>query len=302
MISSSRSLTRVLALRSRLTTAGLCWTITSMAACTARQVPVRPAVMSDSASVKPHSDSLKAVPIHINIYYPGIQRYDYRLDVVIKSIAGDSIPRVDSSQIRAVLTTSFRMPVEGMLEAHVEVDSAMAIVLGHAGTTHALPSQSFAFKISPTTGQVLQQSDVVGHDADSCSDQASNSSFHGTELLPIIHPGARVWTDSSVVRECRGSVRLMFSRTMHYQLAEFSGPLWQLVRVTEARVTGSGSQWSQPVEVSGKGSSVDTFFISQSPPRLQRLSGTSQLEIGFQSQLRSQRFVQAITVLAVVRP
>lgn len=302
MNKSSCNVTRVAALRCCLTIAGFCGTITVVAGCTGRRTSVRPAVVSDSTSVKLHSDSLKVVPIDINIYQPGIQRYDYRLDAVVKSIAGDSIPRVDSSQITAVLTTSFQMPVQGMLEAHIEVDSAMVVVQGHAATVHALPSQSFRFKINPTTGQVLQRGGVVGYDSALCSNLASNSSFHGTELLPRIKPGARTWTDSSVVRECRDSVIFVFSRTMHYQVSEPVGPVRQLIRLTEARVTASGSQWSQPVDVSGKGSSVDTFFISQSPPRLQRLSGTSQLEIGFQSQLRSQRFVQAIRVSAVMHP
>jgi len=287
----------------RLTTAAFLFTATTTASCTGRQPRVEAAIISDSTSAKLQSDSVSnVVPVDINIYRPGVHHYDYRLNAIVQSTAGDSTPRVDSSETIAVLTTSFQMPVRGALEARIQVDSATTIIRAHVTTTYVSPSQSFVFKITPTTGQVLQESDLVRPDPSSCSERATESPFHGTELLPRIQPGVKAWTDSSGVRECRGSILLVFSRTMHYKLGEPSSTGQQLVRVTDALVTGSGAQWNQPVRVSGKGTSVDTFFISQSPPQLQRLSGTSLLEMAFQSQLRSQRFIQATMVSAMIRP
>jgi hypothetical protein len=78
--------------------------------------------------------------------------------------------------------------------------------------------------------------------------------------------------------------------------------LAQIVRTTEVLITGSGSQWQQPVEASGHGTAVDTLMISISRSRLQSISGFTQLEMSFKSALRSQRFTQTTTTQIIARP
>jgi hypothetical protein len=264
--------------------------------------PSRPSVSVVSSSV----DSSATPPMSaLSVYQPGNLRYDYRLHTVVQATAGDTTPRTDSSQVTAVFTETFLAPIRGEIEARVHVDSVVIVSLNSTLPAQALPEHVFTLRINATTGQqtFIAKLPSVRQRGDSCSDKEFTSPFQGSELLPTIRPGIHSWADSSVSSQCFGGVSLEFRRKVSYQeLGPISMPLG-IVRVTEAVVSGHGSQWGQPVEIAGNGTSIDTLSLAPPsvPARIQRLTRTTRLVLSFQSTYRSQQFLQLTTATAILR-
>jgi hypothetical protein len=141
---------------------------------------------------------------------------------------------------------------------------------------------------------------VVNPDFQLCHQESSNQLFRGDEVTPAI--GSRTlqsqnWIDTSLFSGCRGGIPLRITRIAEYRATSptaqnlDTGTI-QIIRTSDVLITGSGSQWQQPVQVSGHGSSVDTLKLRQLPLRLFSITGNSHLEIDFRSLFRTQHFIQ----------
>jgi hypothetical protein len=260
---------------------------------TSRAGPVSP--NAPIREVRSDSSALTTV-LHTSIYQPGNQRFDVQLKSTVQSTTGDSIPRVDSSWLTAVISAQYFLTGDqkSSIRANVEADSIKLVssTVGASGKT--LPRELFTVSVDTTNGR-----GSVIPSREECSD-SSNSLFHGDEVTPVVGVQSftlQRWTDSSSYALCRGGILLRAIRISVYQQDSIStrrssDTLIQIIRTTEIQFVGSGSQFLQPVQATGYGRSVDTLVIQQEPLRLSRISGTANLELEFQSPLRHQRFTQ----------
>jgi hypothetical protein len=277
-----------------------------ISACTAQKPQIVSTPIPSGPNAQSRSDSL-GTPVRsaLMIYQPGDVQYSVQMKSIVRVVMGDSIPRVDSSHLTAVLSAKYlAVPQSRFVRATVVADSvALSTYAGGAGTT-TLPNQSYSMDVDPTSGRV-----TVARSVSSCSQDGIEGPFHGDEVVPTVpsNSAMQFWADTTNYSACRGGVALRFTRVSNYQrdtvtVGTAVEVLARIVRTTEVLIAGSGSQWQQPVEASGHGTAVDTLVISVSRSRLQSISGSGQLEMNFKSALRSQRFTQATTTQIMARP
>jgi hypothetical protein len=218
---------------------------------------------------------------------------------------GDSIPRVDSSRLTAMLSAKYSLvPQSRFIHGVVTTDSVTLWAFTNAGTPAViLPNQSYSMDIDPLLGKI-----AVGRTTQACTQENNDGPFHGDEITPAIpSSSAQLWADSSTYSVCRGGVLLRFARVASYRrdtvsASQISDSLARVFRVVDLVVAGTGSQWQQVVEATGHGTSVDTLMIYTRRLQLQSISGTSRLELSFKSPLRLQHFVQTTTTRITARP
>jgi hypothetical protein len=240
-----------------------------------------------------------------SIYQPGDVRYTLQLKSVVQTTMGDSIPRVDSSRLTAILSAKYSLaPQSHFVHGVVTTDSVTLSTFANAGApTVVLPNRSYSVDIDPLAGKI-----TVGHTTQPCTQESDDGPFHGDEITPLIpSTGARLWADSSTYSACRGGVLFRFARVASYRRDTVSAPLVsdslaRVVRAVDLVVVGTGSQWQQAVEATGHGTSVDTLMIHTRRLQLQSVSGTGRLELSFKSALRLQHFVQTTTTRITAQP
>ena len=273
-----------------------CWMLT---ACVSHQTspPRETAPTQTPAAVTP--DTARSTISLLQIYEPGILRYQVELRSVVEPIVGDSIHHADSTRTRATIVVQLNQSSDkNTITAGIQIDS----ISSQSSSNVAIPrvSQLMSFRINSKTGQVAKEKESALHSE--CADTASSTTlFSGTEVLPVIGPlRTTVWTDSSQTQNCRGHVRVSLSRIANYTTLKQDSLDTQILRVTHVGLTGTGSQWNQSVEVTGQGIATDTLVLVRS--RLIRISGNSQLKIDFHSSLRNQQYMQSITTKIELQP
>jgi hypothetical protein len=260
------------------------------AACATRSAP------------SPHADSRLATPesplvkhsgsfVMPSIFQHGAAVYDLNLTSTIEITAGDSLPRSDSSHIRAMLSAFFTPLTDKLTRADVRVDSVQMLTSGSKsefpGVVH-----TYEITVGPDRSISLDRSHVLA----SCTFEQPTT-FTGEEILPILPPSIplpQFWTDTARFELCRGGIRLGVTRIANYRYEpRVSSPdsaLTHIVRTTHATFQGYGTQWQQHVEASGTATTVDTLILNA--VRLASISGETHLRLLFRSQFRVQEFRQ----------
>jgi hypothetical protein len=242
---------------------------------------------------------------NVSIYQPGNARYTLQLKSVVQTTMGDSIPRVDSSRVTAVLSARYSLvPQSRFVRGVMMTDSVTLWTFTSIGTPAVvLPNQSYSMDIDPLAGKI-----VVGHIVQACTQQNDDGLFRGDEITPSIpSSGVQLWADSSTYSVCRGGVLFRFARVASYRRDTVSVPqagdsLARVFRAVDLVAVGTGSQWQQAIEATGHGTSVDTLIIHTKRMQLQSISGTGRLELSFKSALRLQHFVQTTTTRITAQP
>lgn len=237
----------------------------------------------------------------LSIYEPGRLTYEYQADAVVQSIAGDSIPRSDSTRIQAKVVAIFTGDTGIVRAAEILIDSALVTTITANSTTQTatLRPQRYSAAIDSRTGRIV--SDSRDH-VETCSVETVTPLLAGDEVLPVVPSLAltkQAWADTSQYRICRGGVLLSVRRTTRSRVEDLSRQFPStaaqhvyIVRTSEIVLEGQGLQWQQAVQASGTGTSSDTLVLNLDRTRLESLSGHSRIELGFQSTTRTQRFLQ----------
>jgi len=232
-------------------------------------------------------------------YQPGEVRYDVQVLSIVQALGGDSTHHADSSRVSGSLAATFiDGPGRNAATAYVQADS-LSLTAG-SGTSVPIPTSGrFIFTIDMRTGQVRSS----GRDTAQDCPQASPESppFYGREVIPAILPEVDTWNDTLQTSACRGGALLSIRRIASYKRAQSANPAPQLLRSTQFRITGSGYQWGQKIEVSGEGTATDTLQLGGVPLRLQDVHGSSQATLIFRAPLRIQEFTQATTTRITLR-
>lgn len=251
-----------------------------------------PGVVHKPATEKIAQDSVSSSSPTGLIYLPGQIRYSIQVSSAIQVVAGDSVQRIDSTQIRGNLQVVFtKAPTRDQVVAEVQNDS-MLFTVG-AGTSIATASGPLsAFEIDLRTGRITPNESQRTMLCD--PDRHQRSIFSGREVLPSMQPRiVSTWVDTSATTVCRDSVVLVLTRVASYTRLQISDTAQQLiVRLTRVTVSGRGHQWGQKVDVSGNGTATDTLRLDGSPLRLQESTGNSHLRLQFRAPLKVQEFTQ----------
>lgn len=276
-----------------------------LCACATQRPRTETPVSTNPSPVKSQDSTHISKLDDASIYQPGDVRYTFQLKSVVQTTMGDSIPRIDSSRLTAVLSTKYSLvPQSRFVRGVMTTDSATLWTFTNAGAPAVvLPNQSYSMDIDPLVGKI-----TVAHTSQACTQENDDGPFHGDEITPSIpSSGAQLWADSSTYSVCRGSVLFRFARVASYRRDTASAPqgsdsLARVFRAVDLVVVGTGSQWQQAVEATGHGTSVDTLMIHTRRLQLQSVSGTGRLELSFKSALRLQHFVQTTTTRITARP
>lgn len=219
---------------------------------------------------------------------------------MIESLAGDSVPRVDSVQTTAIILLRYQ-PVlgAGAITGSIASDSIQVTFPGRQLTsqpTQSWPNDERALSIDQRTGHVT----VEHQRTTTCTQETREFSRVGEELVlavPNTVPNVDSWVDTVSRELCRGGVMLQVRQTNQYQLLKLvdtqpTATIYKIVRSTRSQLAGSGLQWQQPVEATGQATGIDTLTIDPATLRVTRITANSKLEIGFRSRFRDQRFLQ----------
>ena len=247
--------------------------------------PVPEAGVSDSAN-------LRSSPLFI--YQPGELRYRLQVSSTIQLISGDSVNRIDSTRVTGNLNVRFSS-VAGRDQVTVEVQSDSALLTVAGGTSVPMVSgPPFVFVIDPRNSRITATE--VTQNPPCIRESNQQSPFSGREVLPNIQPQFRsTWADTTTTTTCRDGVLLFLTRVASYARLQSPDSTYRFLRSTQVAVTGSGVQWEQRVNVSGKGSATDTLYLSGLPTRLRESSGSSHLQLQFRTPLKTQEFIQNTT-------
>ena len=279
---------------------------------------VRQVVPSEEASpagipTSRSSDSAAAIlSPFAALYAPGTVHYRYEATSVTQSIAGDSIPRTDSVRVLAVLSATFQAGSSPQLTQVVtHADSIQLTSTSNVGAMGARvelnrrDTQQDTLEIDRITRRARPKRHMQ-----SCTQETIDPIFRGDEIIPAIPervPVSRTWVDTLTRQICRGGIPLRITQIARYEVAPRGGAdsaaSYRIIRVTETQVSGTGMQWQQSVEASGRGAATDTLTIAQyGSPRLQHVVTTARTEIGFRSPRRNQQFIQTVTTQIMMRP
>lgn len=253
-----------------------------------------------TALTKGVPDSAVASPLSA-LYAPGTVQYVYGATSIVQSVSGDSVPRIDSTRVTANLSATFQAdPAGKLVRAITRADSIdITIVPNVAGTRARMAGnqveQQDTLEFDRGTGRIRLDRPV----GQVCGQETTAPFFRGDELMPALphrmNPG--VWTDTTVRQVCRAGVALQLTQIARYQLlpqiATDSVADYRIVRITESRIAGTGTQWQQPVEVLGRGAATDTFVVGRQDMRLRQAAMSARVEIEFRSERRQQRFIQS---------
>jgi hypothetical protein len=262
-------------------------------------------VFTNPSSIK-SQDSVHTSKLEdASIYQSDDVRYTFQLKSIVQTTMGDSIPRVDSSRLTAVLSTKYSVvPQSRFVHGVMTTDSVTLWTFTSASAPAVvLPNQSYSLDIDPLAGKI-----VVNHTTQACMQGNDDGPFHGDEITPSIPSSStQFWADSSTYSVCRGGVSFRFARVASYRRDTVSAlqvgdSLTRVFRAVDLVVVGTGAQWQQAIEATGHGRSVDTLVIHTKRSQLQSVSGTSRLELSFKSALRLQHFVQTTTTRITARP
>jgi len=288
--------------RSPHTRAGCC-VLLALSGCV--QPPSQtPTVVNPSVQTPDNTDSTTRMADNaLDIYRPGIVRYDYRLMSTIQSIAGDSIPRTDTTRITAILTGTFNgNGTQQVIDATVKADSILVLTQSLAGPVSSIQTQFVPLRIDRTTGRIVSPRATITE----CTQETVDFVFRGDEIIPALHrngSAAQSWADTTISEVCRGGIRLQLTRIARYRVEASQGLALSIIvlRVSDVHVAGNGLQWQQPVQAFGDGTAIDTLAVAGNPARVQRISGVSRVSLEFQSSMRTQRFLQTSTASALMR-
>jgi hypothetical protein len=285
-----------------------CFVVT---ACARRPVAtVEPSTRVSDVLKASQDSTTVAGTLSTQLFRPGVVRYIYRGLSTVQSISGDSIPRTDSIRISALLTTAFLEPVTRQtMRAVSRVDSLQVATLPNAFVPLVPPVQARAepddtLEIERTTGRIR-----LMRPRTACSQATREPLLRGDEVIPVVPQRAsmlRSWVDTTIRQLCRGGVTLRVTHAARYRLAEDnqSGPDLdqRIVREVESQIAGVGTQWEQPVEATGRATTLDTLSITNTTGRLHTVHSHSRTEIEFRSSQRAQKFVQTTTVQIMIQP
>jgi hypothetical protein len=271
--------------------------------------PQRPSVVSTPASTSssaPRSVDSVLAPTgsSYGIYQPHDAGYTFRLKSVIQTATEDSIPRVDSSRLTAILSLKYSPVSQSrFIRGAMTTDSvALSTFAPLSAPTVILPNQSYSIDIDPLNGRT-----TVNGSRQACTQEGVDGPFRGDEVTPAIPlSSTQTWTDTSTFTACRGGVLLHFTRISSYRRdaalnSTMGDSVTRVFRAVDLTLTGAGTQWQQVVEATGHGVSVDTLWIRSTPPQLQAISSAARLELFFKSALRSQHFVQTTTTRIIAQ-
>lgn len=223
-------------------------------------------------------------------FKPGTIKYDYRTSSVVRVTAGDSVSRIDSISVTALVSVVLTNQQPGeIVRGVINIDS-IALQFGST-LPRLLRSQHDTVLIHIIPGRITRQ--LGFHSA--CSIDAEEAIISITDVFPSLPIQLKnsVWADTTQRETCRGGTHLQVYQIAHYQVDSASAAPRRLVRTTTGVFSGRGLQWNQAVEVSGQSSSVDTLLVDPTTERLSQLSGTIQLELDFRSKFRTQHFAQS---------
>jgi hypothetical protein len=236
-------------------------------------------------------DSSTVVRASTSPFTAGHLNYDFRTFSVARALARDSAHRADSTLVAGMLTaTLVAGPTANTILARVRSDS-VSVTTGSGTSVPISSSEPFLFTINTRTGRVTQANQETTRD---CTKDSSDSSpIYGREVLPSIGiPETQTWVDTVHTSMCRGGVLLTITRVASYTRLQSLDSAIQVLRSTQFHIAGSGHQWSQKIEVSGEGTSIDTLRLGGFPIRLREATGSSQVQFSFRTQLRTQEFLQ----------
>lgn len=235
----------------------------------------------------------------LHLFQPGQLIYDFTITSIIESLAGDSLPRTDSTQATATLSITFARLSEQLIRANVRTDSIRLVDATGAVTSAASTIQGYTIESTPN-GRVRYQRPVRS----TCTSEQPTF-LNGDDILPAFPfttPTPKMWVDTARYELCRGGVLLHVVRISEYRADESTSgedSLRKFIRTTVAAAKGRGVQWLQPVEANGTGTATDTLVIRHS--RLTTISGGAQSEFSFQSEFRKQQFRQRSYIRLQVR-
>ena len=289
-----------------------CLCVLLLAGCARQGSPIE--AVSPAAVPKNRSpDSTATFVISLaTLYSPGSVHYRYQATSVTESTLGDSIPRIDSMHVTALLSATFQASSSpGLIQVITQADSIQLALKPNAGVMGARVElsqrgkQQDTLEINRMTGQVRSRPYTR-----SCNQETIDPVFRGDEIIPTLPervPISKTLVDTLTREICRGGVLLHMTQITRSELAPYSKTDstagYRVIRFTETQLSGTGLQWQQSVEVSGHGTTTDTLTISHfGSLRLQHVVTTSRAEIGFRSTRRNQRFSQTVTTKITMRP
>lgn len=115
----------------------------------------------------------------------------------------------------------------------------------------------------------------------------------------------RVWADSAVYTTCRDSIPLTVHSTRTFRvvgaLSRAGRPAVQLERRSVVRMTGTGTQFGEPLEVGAEGRGVMQLDVALEGGAILAGSGESELRMTLEGRRRTQRLEQR-TRIVISRP
>src|SRR5687767_7968413 len=264
-----------------------------LTACTRTPAPsVDPTPRARDVVPAPMDSTSTGTAVLTRVYQPGTVRYVYRSISTVQSISGDSVPRMDSTRVTALFTATFsESPVRESVRVVSRVDSLQLTTMSpnvvRSSTPEIRPSREDTLEIERVTGKIKR----AGRQPSACSQDTQEPFFRGDEMTPVIPQRAAVrksWADTTVHQTCRGGLVLEIRQIARYRLLDNSQSDLdrQIIRVMENQITGTGTQWEQPVEANGRGVAVDTLVITGTNSRLHTITGSARTEIEFRSARR----------------
>lgn len=261
--------------------------------------PAHPSIPKDHGATRLPAAEPLSVSGHtsvVNLYAPGRVSYTYQSQSAIYSTQGDTFPQADSINVRAHLILNFSSlnPATTQVVMTAESLSVKRNLTASPSGYNPLVTQVATRQIDLRSGNILQRSGT----SDTCAVNTPLP-FPSEDLLPAIGTATlpqRAWIDTTIYSMCRAGVRITVTRIAHYDLLDqqprvnASDTLIRITRSAHLTLHGEGSQWEQPIELTGRGTAQDT--ITATATRLKSVSSHSTLELSFHSPARNQRFLQ----------
>lgn len=245
------------------------------------QLPPTPRDSSLSRSV--------ANTVTSSLLRPGRVSYVSKTVSIIQALTGDSIPRVDSVTVNARITMSLSSNQSETIQGILTTDS---IIRRINSTLPDFPENMADTVLLSSTGDKIVRQSTTAVD---CGEH-TQTVVRVDDLLPLIPRQSHlIWTDTLDREVCQAGIRLHAHQITRYQADSTTFPS-QLIRNRSTTFTGNGSQWNQPVSISGQSTSTDTLVIDRVMQRLVSTHGAHDLELNFQSKFRQQQFKQSTTI------
>jgi len=248
-----------------------------------------------TAVKQPTSDTGSSKASTLSLFTPGQIHYQLEQVAIVEAVPlGDSLQHADSMRTRLNISVTLTSEAD-RITARVRLDSG-ATVSGTGTSTPITSSEALVFYIDSKSGDVVPADQHIHNQSleQQCSEMQSGTRIVGSEVLPTIRtPVSNQWVDTLETSECRAGVALVVTRTATYT-RDLQSDQGKILRSTQVTVRGAGYQWAQRVDVAGSGTALDTLEITETPQRIQRVSGSSQLQLSFTSSKGTQRFRQTV--------